>query len=77
MEGCPIEDLTHKVVPFKGLQGHLMCKGMVIHFEWDQNAKANIHYNQPYIIYYTNIKEPLEFSVCGGHLIISRTCFKC
>jgi hypothetical protein len=24
MEGCPMEDLTHKV-PFKRLQGHLLC----------------------------------------------------
>jgi hypothetical protein len=38
-KGAPIEDLMHKV-RFKGLQGHLRRKGMVIHFEWDQNAKS-------------------------------------
>jgi len=39
-KGAPIEDLMHKV-RFKGLQRHhLRRKGMVIHFEWDQNAKS-------------------------------------
>lgn len=57
-KGAPIEDLMHKV-RFKGLQRHhLRRKGMVIHFEWDQNAKEQtfIITHQPYIIYYTNIK---------------------